>query len=232
MGEMKKRLGPKEVCLTFDDGPGDSARGKTIAIAEFLHCEGIAATFFVVGHRIESAGGRETLKRLVQLGHSIGNHTFSHPDLPTLMKQDGQAVVRELVQTHHLIEEFVEGKLLTFRPPFGTWDEAVAEAMGSVKEFEAYHGPITWHFEGHDWDLGRGVDGEMWTVDDCQNKITDQFKTSDRGVILLHDGLADKIQDESHFRRDALVFELVKSLVGWLKREGYRFVSLDSLILE
>jgi len=94
------KLRPGQVCLTFDDGPSDE---QTLAIAQFLADKKIRATFFVVGQRIDRPGGREALARMRELGHLIGNHTFTHPSLTQLVTESEDRVVDEVVRTHQLI---------------------------------------------------------------------------------------------------------------------------------
>lgn len=66
----------KNVFLTFDDGPDDSA---TIKILHILRDKGISVTFFVVGQQIQYFP--QVLERILREGHQIGNHGFSHTDL-------------------------------------------------------------------------------------------------------------------------------------------------------
>jgi hypothetical protein len=104
--------------------------------------------------------------------------------------------------------------------------------MNSVLELNHYHGPFCWHVECQDWSLGKKVDGEIWTIEHSQDRFQSQLQPHQRGLILLHDCLADKIQTEGNYRRDALGFELTKRIVGWLRQEQYKFTSLDLLIGE
>jgi peptidoglycan/xylan/chitin deacetylase (PgdA/CDA1 family) len=228
---LAAKLQPGEICLTFDDGPGDAEpNGKTRAIAEFLAKEGIKATFFVVGQRIELPGGRDALAKLRQLGHLIGNHTFTHPNLTELVKEGDERVVREVVQTHNLIREFVAGGPLVFRPPFGAWNKSTCGAVNSAKEMEDYVGPIRWDLHCCDWDLGKQRAGTVWNVSHCQGYLISQLQSLGKGIILLHDSAAEKVHTEAHSRREQQVYELTKWLVGWLRQENYKFVGLEDLL--
>jgi peptidoglycan/xylan/chitin deacetylase (PgdA/CDA1 family) len=225
------KLRPGEICLTFDDGPGDAEpNGKTLAIAEFLAGDGIKATFFVVGQRIDRPGGRDAVAKMRQLGHLIGNHTFTHPDLAELVKEGDERVVREVVQTHKLIREFVADGPLVFRPPFGGWNQTACRAVNSAKEMEYYLGPITCDILCFDWDLGKQRDGTVWNVSNCQGYLISQLRGLGKGVVLLHDGSAEKVHTDAHGRREQQVYELTKWLVGWLRHENYKFVGLEDLL--
>src|SRR5581483_2844436 len=97
-------LPPRTVCLTYDDGPGDTPGDgpgpHTTELGRYLHERGISATFFVVGRHAEQAP--ETLARLRDWGHLIGNHTYSHPALADLARAGGD-VVGEIARTHEII---------------------------------------------------------------------------------------------------------------------------------
>ncbi|MDF2725568.1 MAG: hypothetical protein K0Q59_5245 [Paenibacillus sp.] len=64
--------GPKTAYLTFDDGPSSN----TAQILDHLRTFNIKGTFFVVGN--STAEGQALLRRMVEEGHAIGNHTYSH----------------------------------------------------------------------------------------------------------------------------------------------------------
>src|SRR4051794_27518941 len=73
-------LPDQTLCLTFDDGPGDATvaggESQTVELGYYLSEERISATFFFVGAFLREHAG--VPERLRELGHTIGNHTFSH----------------------------------------------------------------------------------------------------------------------------------------------------------
>jgi peptidoglycan/xylan/chitin deacetylase (PgdA/CDA1 family) len=221
------KLRPGEVCLTFDDGPSEE---HTLAIGEFLANEKIRATFFVVGQRIDRPGGREALRRLRELGHLIGNHTFTHPSLTDLIRAGPDRVVDEVVRTHYLIREFVGDGPLLFRPPFLHWNPDVCRAINSAQEMRPYLGPILLDVHGFDWELGKQRDGVPWDVSHCLGHIVGQLRKLGKGVVLLHDGSAEKVHTAAHSRREQQVHELTQSLVHWLAGEKFQFVGLDDVV--
>lgn len=164
------------------------------------------------------------------MGHLIGNHTYTHPDLTKLVKDGREGVVQEVVRTHKLIQDFVGDGPLMFRPPSGAWDQAVCEAVNSAGEMEHYLGPITCDVICFDWDLGKERFETVWNVSNCQGYLISELQRLQKGVVLLHDGSADQIHTDAHSRREQQVYELTKWLVGWLKRENYKFVGLEELV--
>ncbi len=75
-------LRPREVILTFDDGP---RAGKTPAILDTLDAHGVKATFLMLGSAAEA--NPQLAKSVAQRGHSVGSHTYNHVDLTRLSRQ-------------------------------------------------------------------------------------------------------------------------------------------------
>jgi hypothetical protein len=101
---------PNQVALTFDDGPDPE---WTPQILDILKQKKVSATFFVVGEKAESEPG--LIQRILEEGHELGNHTFTHPNLSRT--SDGQ-IRLELNATRRLIEGITGRSLLFFRPPY------------------------------------------------------------------------------------------------------------------
>jgi len=112
-------LGNKTICLTFDDGPGQTAGNgkgpKTLRLASYLHEQGITATFFVVGKFAKEYSN--ILSELKRLNHIIGNHTYSHPNLG-LSNLSDQELIFEFTATTSLITENLTNENIFFRAPF------------------------------------------------------------------------------------------------------------------
>ena len=105
----------KVLYLTFDCG---YENGNTEAILDALKKHNAPATFFVVGHFLESAP--EIVKRMVEDGHTVGNHTYHHLDMSKL--SDRSAFKKELDDVSALFKE-ITGKELSmyYRPPQGKY---------------------------------------------------------------------------------------------------------------
>ena len=106
-------LPPRTLCLTYDDGPGPETR----ALGEYLHTEGIPATFFVIGQLAERR--TELLKSLRSWGHCVGSHTYRHAGLFDLAMSGGD-VVDEIARADAVLRPYVAGPVL-LRPPYGSW---------------------------------------------------------------------------------------------------------------
>lgn len=149
------------IALTFDDGPYPKVTGH---ILDVLEKNGVCATFFVLGSRIE--GREDVLTRMEELGCEIGNHSFSHADLTRLSKADCQ---RELSDTDAEIRRVTGHEASVVRPPYGYYNKAVRSAAGRPL--------ILWTVDTNDW---RGkAPGEI------ADYVIQQAKEG--SVILMHD---------------------------------------------
>lgn len=109
------------VALTFDDGPSPR---YTPAILDVLREKGVKATFFVVGNHVEKYP--EIARRIVQEGHEIGNHTYTHRDLVPASRR---TVLREVKQAERVIKETCGVEPRLFRPPRGLYSESVRQLV-------------------------------------------------------------------------------------------------------
>lgn len=149
------------IALTFDDGPYLKVTGH---ILDVLEKNGVCATFFVLGSRIE--GHEDMLTRMDELGCEIGNHSFSHADLTRLSKADCQ---RELSDTDAEIRRVTGHEASVVRPPYGYYNKTVMSAAGRPL--------ILWTVDTNDW---RGkAPGEI------ADYVIQQAKEG--SVILMHD---------------------------------------------
>lgn len=97
------------VALTFDDGPDPES---TLPLLDLLESYGARATFFVRGTAV--ARYPEVVRRAAELGHAIGNHTWSHPVMPRIPRRDRRVELREC---QRMIAPYVTRPVL-FRPPY------------------------------------------------------------------------------------------------------------------
>ena len=108
--------------MTFDDGPSEKLTPKLLDLLAAHH---IKATFFVIGQN--AADYPEILKRALQEGHEIGNHSWSHPNLA---KMSDEAVRREFKKTDDAITAAI-GVAPDFDAPALRLDHGAAETLDS-----------------------------------------------------------------------------------------------------
>jgi peptidoglycan-N-acetylglucosamine deacetylase len=130
---------PPEIALTFDDGP-DSL--YTLQILDILKEKKVKAAFFVIGKHIRMYP--EVVKRILQEGHSIGNHTYSH----IYMASSSDSMIDyEVSMTQHLIDSLDPGNLKYFRAPWG----AYTPVQMSHLEQQGYKN-VSWNIDTKDYE--------------------------------------------------------------------------------
>lgn len=170
--------GPKYVALTFDDGPSGRF---TRRLLEGLAERDAKATFFLCGYRLEQGG--ELARRIVDEGHEIGLHGYSHKSMKTLSRRD---IAQELTDTQALLPESCNPVWL--RPPGGCCSDGVRQ-VAQVRNLAIL-----------DWSL----DPKDWATQDTAtitSRILSNVKDGD--VILLHD-MSDSSVDAALAVIDAL----------------------------
>jgi peptidoglycan/xylan/chitin deacetylase (PgdA/CDA1 family) len=114
------------VALTFDDGPDPA---HTPRILEALARAGARAAFFLVGRHAEDAPA--AARAIVEAGHDLGNHTYSHRHLWTL----GPGASRDEVDRGAAAIRAVTGRIPRyFRPPWGTFNWTAYTRAGEIGE--------------------------------------------------------------------------------------------------
>lgn len=154
------------VRLTFDDGPH---RRATPAILDTLEARGVTATFFVVGSMVAARPG--IVRRASKAGHGIGNHSWSHPDLTTLNREQVQS---QLARTNKAIRRATGVSPKEWRPPYGGRNDLVEEAARDV----GLTSMVLWTVDPQDW-----ADPPATTVRD---RVLQAVRTN--STVLLHDG--------------------------------------------
>ncbi len=138
-----KRLKPscdRQILLTFDDGPHPETTAQVLGLLRKYEARAI---FFVIGSRIHRAP--DLLSRIVDEGHLLGNHTYTHP----LDRQFGfRDYKADLLRCEEVIRKHASVPLQYHRPPSGTVSMATAFAPRSLGLRT-----ILWSVEGQDWSL-------------------------------------------------------------------------------
>ena len=201
---------PGLLALTFDDGPDPR---WTPAILEILRRENVPATFFIVGKNGEAYP--DLVRRIVNEGHEIGNHTFTHPNLGEVPLPLTRL---ELTATQRLIESLTGRSTVLFRPPY--FGDAEADKPQEVEP--AYVAQQLGYIV-----VGVRIDPDDWQLPVAANDIVNRTisramdsNPETRGqVILLHDAGGD---------RSATV-EALPKMIHELKARGFRFVPVSEL---
>ena len=110
------------VALTFDDGP---IEGKTERILDLLEQRKLKASFFCIGHLVNT--NPRIAKRILDDGHVISNHSYWHAK--TFDLQTSDKIAWELDETNKAIEKATGRKPRLFRPPYGVTNPMVASAI-------------------------------------------------------------------------------------------------------
>ena len=150
------------IALTFDDGPGQ----YTDKLLDCLEENNAQATFFMLGQLVDQYP--ETVKRMVELGCEIGNHSWDHQNMLDL-SLDG--VVKEFGDTDQALIDACGQESTVIRPPYGNYTDDIIAAVG--KPF------ILWSIDSLDW---KYMDADL-----DYNGIMNDSNLGDGAVILMHD---------------------------------------------
>lgn len=185
----------KVLYLTFDAG---YENGNTEPILDALKKHNVPATFFVVGHYLETAP--DLVKRMVAEGHTVGNHTYHHPDMSAI--SDMESFRKEMEDVETLYQQ-ITGQPMTkfYRPPQGKYS---IENLKMAKEL-GYH-TFFWSLAYVDW-----YQDKQPSKEEAFSKLLGRIHPG--SIVLLHSTSATNgaILDE---------------LIGKWEEMGYRFSTL------
>lgn len=158
----------KTIYLTFDCG---YENGNTGVILDALKKHNAKATFFVVGHFLESAP--DLVNRMVQEGHTVGNHTYHHPDMSSISTME--SFKKELDDVRSLYKKITGQEMAWYyRPPQGkysTQNLKMAQELGYKTFF--------WSLAYVDWN----ADNQP-TQDEAFSKLIPRIHPG--AIVLLH----------------------------------------------
>jgi peptidoglycan/xylan/chitin deacetylase (PgdA/CDA1 family) len=197
---------PREVALTFDDGPNDAI---TEALLDLLGRHDTRATFFMIGRFVRQ---RPALARRVHAaGHLIGNHTETHPWLTMRSRSRIQAELRDCNQA---LEDALGAPIRYFRPPHGARRPFVlcaARELGLTT--------VQWNIMAQDW---RPI-GSAQILRNVERGLERCRRRRIGANILLHDGGHTSIGAD---RTDTL--RVTEDLLTRFACEGFRTVTVDA----
>jgi len=187
----------KVVALTFDDGPDPRF---TLPILDTLKEYQTPATIFMVGNNVKTYP--DIVKRVLQEGHEIRNHTMTHPELPDLTQEQANAEIESCSQ---VIAKTTGKQPIYFRPPKGLSNDYVGKDAASL-----------------------GMRQIFWSVTiENSSAPTPQAmaervlnKVEPGNIILLHDGRLDRTK----------TVKALPLLLKGLKERGYQVISLSEML--
>jgi len=183
------------VALTFDDGPHPVHTPKLLDI---LSSHNVKATFYVTGQNASRYPA--LIRRMVNEGHEIGNHTWSHPNLTKLSDAD---VRSQLDRSNAAIVSATGVKPRTFRPPYGALTTRQRSWINS-----SYGYPIVfWTVDPKDWKDRNASLVSSRTIAGAKNGA----------ILLLHDIHATSV---------AAVPQSINSILS----KGYKFVTVSQIL--
>ena len=188
----------KVIYLTFDAG---YENGNTEPILNALKKHNVSATFFVVGHYLESSP--ELVKRMLAEGHTVGNHTYNHPDMSSISSMD--AFRKEMEDVEKKYKEITGQDMVKFyRPPQGKYS---MENLKMAQEL-GYH-TFFWSLAYVDW-----YQDKQPSKEEAFKKLLGRIHPG--SIVLLHSTSATNGQ-------------ILDELLGKWEEMGYRFGTLQEL---
>ena len=184
----------KYVYLTFDEG---YEAGYTAQILDTLKANGVKAAFFITGHYLNTQ--EELVKRMIDEGHIVGNHTVNHPSIIDIRIDK---LKEEITKLHMAVYEKFGYEMKYLRPPKGEFSERTLHITKSLG-----YTTVMWSFAYDDWD-----ENKQDREDYAKEKILSNLHNG--AVILLHANSKDNCN---------ILDEVIKEI----KKEGYEFKTLD-----
>ncbi len=182
----------KTIYLTFDQG---YENGYTAKILDTLKKKKVKATFFILQDYAEK--NPELVKRMIDEGHTVGNHSVSHPSMPEISVEEAK---QEIMGLHNYVKEKFGYEMTEFRPPKGEFSERTLQLAN-----ECGYKTVMWSFAYADWDVDNQPDKA-----EALEKVTNAKHNG--AIYLLH----------SVSKTNA---EILGDVIDNLKKDGYTFKS-------
>ncbi|WP_246197142.1 polysaccharide deacetylase family protein [Cytobacillus depressus] len=186
----------KDISLTFDAGANAEHTEKILNV---LKKHNIRTTMFLTGKWVEKFP--ELSRRIIEDGHEIANHSYSHPDFTKIPPEQ---MVEELQKTEECFEKVLGTKgIPIFRPPFGAWDCSVLETVGKVN----FPYTVYWSIDTIDWketDVGQMVERIM-------------TKATRNDIVLAH-------------LNGNLTAEAIDTVIPKLLNKGFQIVKVSKML--
>lgn len=190
LGNKEKKI----IYITFDNG---YEAGYTGEILDVLKNNNVTATFFITAHYLNTQP--DLVKRMVDEGHIVGNHTVNHKSMPSLSDEQ---IKDEVMKLHQAIYSKFEYEMKYIRPPKGEYSQRTLSVSNSLG-----YKTVMWSFAYEDWDEKKQPDEE-----EAKKKILDNLHNGE--IILLH---ATSKTNKN----------ILDGVIKGIKDEGYEIKSLD-----
>jgi len=188
----------KKIYLTFDAG---YENGYTPALLDALDKHNVKATFFAVSHFLEN--NKELVCDIISRGHTIGNHTYSHPDMSKI--SSFESFKNELFKNEQLYKDITGSEMPKFyRPPQGKFSEDNLK-MAQMLEYKT----VFWSLAYVDWNVDKQPDNEKSIELLCS-------RIHPGAVVLLHNTSKTNA-------------EILDTLLTKWENMGYEFGTLSEL---
>jgi len=216
----------KVLSLTFDGG---SDASHTKEILKILRGEEIHCTIFLTGKFMEK--NSELVKQMLQDGHEIANHTYSHPHLTTYTQNrrqntadyvDRKFVIKELLKTDSIFFQITNKHLIPFwRAPYGEYNRQI---LSWAAEAGFLHIRWTNGFDTFDWVTDESSRLYLKPEDLLQHfqKLEKDNANGLKGVIILMHLGSNRNHDH--------LFMALPELIQFIKEKGYRLIPISNLL--
>lgn len=193
------RDGMKQVVFTFDGGEGSQSANRILDVLAQHHIRG---TFFLTGKFVKR--NPELVKRIVDAGHEVFNHTYDHRHLPEL--SDAEIIAEFADMEQALASTTNRSSKPYFRAPYGDRDQHVLDVA-----YRAGYQSIYWSVDARDW---METSGE--TADSVRDRIF--MNLAPGNIYLMHVG-------------DYITGSILDDVFTKLEAQGYKIVSLTEAML-
>jgi len=192
---------PKVAYITIDDGP---SRSVTPGILDVLLSEGIHATFFVLPNK----DVEDLYRRIIDEGHEIGNHSFSHNYSKLYQYNNLKAFTDDVLKARDFILDNYGYETVTYRFPGGTMgrnSETIAKRKAALEEMGYRY--FNWHIDSGD---ARSHTDKSATS--LTNNVLNNTRGREHVIVLMHDSAG---------RRSTL--QALPRIIAGLRDQGYTF---------
>ena len=208
--EAKEAAPEKTVYLTFDDGPSEI----TLDVLDTLKDYEAAATFFVCGNVTDF--GRDVYKRILDEGHALGNHTFSHSYDKVYTSAD--AFEQNVARLDDLIHEFTGTRPRLLRFPGGSNNRITKGADGRSITYDLVNRMAKQGYRHFDWNVdSRDYGANAKNADAIATTVVEGVSEHEQAIVLMHD---------SYLR--AATAKALPKIITELRAKGYAFKPLSS----